>query len=45
MTAITGIKPGEVVVTDGFDRVQNGSKVSSSQPAGDKAHASRNGAQ
>ena len=45
MTAITDIKPGEVVVTDGFDRVQNGSKVSAGQPAGDKAHASRNGAQ
>lgn len=45
MTAITGISAGETVVTDGFDRVQNGSKVSLGQPAGDKAHAPRTSAQ
>ncbi len=27
-SAVTGVKPGEVVVTDGFDKLQDGAKVS-----------------
>jgi membrane fusion protein, multidrug efflux system len=26
-SAVTGVKPGEVVVTDGFDKLQDGTKV------------------
>ncbi len=39
-TAVTGVKPGEVLVTDGFDKLQSGSKIvdrqaqSSGAPAG-----------
>jgi multidrug efflux system membrane fusion protein len=32
VTAVTGVQPGENVVTDGFDRVQVGAKVSIKRP-------------
>ncbi len=31
-SAVTGVKPGETVVTDGFDKLQDGTKVSIRQP-------------
>src|ERR1035438_2306059 len=30
--AVTGVKPGEVLVTDGFDKLQSGSKIVLKQP-------------
>jgi membrane fusion protein, multidrug efflux system len=32
--AVTGVKPGETVVTDGFDRLENGAKVTVRQETG-----------
>ena len=32
--AVTGVNPGETVVTDGFDKLQEGSKVAIRKPAG-----------
>jgi hypothetical protein len=34
--AVTGVKPGDVLVTDGFDRLQNGASVTlrKTAPAG-----------
>ena len=32
-SAVTGVKPGEVLVTDGFDKLQDGSQVQVRQPA------------
>jgi multidrug efflux system membrane fusion protein len=31
-TSVTGVQPGEVVVTGGFDKIQEGSKVATGQP-------------
>lgn len=33
-TSVEGVQPGEVVVTSGFDKVQDGSKVATGQPSG-----------
>jgi multidrug efflux system membrane fusion protein len=33
-TSVTGVNPGEIVVTAGFDKVQEGSKIASGQPRG-----------
>jgi multidrug efflux system membrane fusion protein len=38
--AVTGVQPGETVVTDGFDKLQNGSKVTIRPPAGAAAASS-----
>jgi multidrug efflux system membrane fusion protein len=32
--AVTGVKPGETLVTDGFDKLEEGTKVSIRKPAG-----------
>lgn len=37
ITAVSGIKENEVVVTDGFDRLITGTKVSIRQPSSDKS--------
>lgn len=37
--AITGLKPGEVLVTDGFDKLQSGTKIIVRQPKDAQAHA------
>lgn len=37
--AITGVEPGDVLVTDGFDRLQNGAKVYVRKPAAPSAGA------
>jgi multidrug efflux system membrane fusion protein len=42
VSAATGVDPGEQVVTDGFDRLQNGSKVTIRKPKG-KGTAAANG--
>ncbi len=34
MAAVTGVSPGETLVTDGFDKLQEGSKVSIRKPTG-----------
>jgi multidrug efflux system membrane fusion protein len=44
VSAATGVDPGEQVVTDGFDRLQNGSKVTIRKPNG-AAAANGGGAQ
>ena len=31
-TAVTGVKPGEQLVTDGFDKLQSGTKIAVRQP-------------
>jgi multidrug efflux system membrane fusion protein len=37
--AVTGVSPGETVVTDGFDKLQDGTKVVIRKPANQKAPA------
>jgi membrane fusion protein, multidrug efflux system len=43
VSAATGVDPGEQVVTDGFDRLQNGSKVAIRKPGGKGAAAANGG--
>ena len=37
VSAVTGVKPNEQVVTDGFDKLQNGLKIVIRQPAAKSA--------
>jgi multidrug efflux system membrane fusion protein len=43
VSAATGVDPGTQVVTDGFDRLQNGSKVTIRKPNGNGAAAANGG--
>jgi multidrug efflux system membrane fusion protein len=43
VSAATGVDPGAQVVTDGFDRLQNGSKVAIRKPSGKGAAAANGG--
>jgi hypothetical protein len=36
-TAVTGVKPGEQLVTDGFDKLQSGSRIAVRQAEGAQA--------
>ena len=38
-SAITGVNPGDMLVTDGFDKLQNGSKIVQRKPAAPEATA------
>ena len=38
-SAITGVNPGDMLVTDGFDKLQNGSKIVQRKPAAPEANA------
>ena len=40
-SAVTGVNPGDVLVTDGFDKLQNGSKVVQRKPAADGAGSAK----
>jgi multidrug efflux system membrane fusion protein len=38
-SAVTGVNPGDLLVTDGFDKLQNGSKIVQRKPAAPEATA------
>jgi len=38
-SAVTGVNPGDQLVTDGFDKLQNGSKIMQRKPAAPEANA------
>jgi multidrug efflux system membrane fusion protein len=38
-SAVTGVNPGDQLVTDGFDKLQNGSKIVQRKPAAPEANA------
>jgi len=38
-SAVTGVNPGDMLVTDGFDKLQNGSKIVQRKPAAPEANA------
>jgi multidrug efflux system membrane fusion protein len=43
ISAVTGVNPGEQLVTDGFDKLQNGSKIVQRKPAEASAAAKKAG--
>jgi membrane fusion protein, multidrug efflux system len=45
VSAVTGVDPGQKVVTDGFDRLQNGSKITIRKPSGPQPSAQQQGQQ
>ena len=42
-SAVTGVNPGDQLVTDGFDKLQNGSKIVGRKPATEAAEAKKPG--
>jgi multidrug efflux system membrane fusion protein len=42
-SAVTGVNPGDQLVTDGFDKLQNGSKIVARKPAAEATEAKKTG--